>query len=103
MIVRARDLEQYGMKTINRKQYPIKTMTIYGKGDIATAKSSGVDDKGNPMFSYKTDEDGNTYALFGDIIIGQGAVYVNETADADPKAYLFCEDDVGTTNEWQAI
>ena len=101
MIVRARDLEQYGMKTIDRKNYPIKTMTIWGKGDIETAKANGTDEKGNLMFNYKTDSNGNKYLLFGDSIVALGSVYIDIAKGTSKRVSYFSEDDIDTSDEWQ--
>ena len=101
MIVRARDLDQYGMKTINRKSYPIKTMTIWGKGDTDTAKTTGTDEKGNLMFNYKTDSDGNKYLLFGDTIVALGSIYIDITRGTSKRSSFFSEDDIDTSDEWQ--
>ena len=100
MKVYARDVQQVGMLSINKKNYRICTMTLYGKGTIATAQSTAVDDNGNLSFTHKTAE-GKEYAMFNDLVIAQGSVYVNITKDADPLYNLYSEDDVGTSEEWQ--
>ena len=100
MNVRSRDLEQYGMKTIDGKQYPIKTMTLWGKGSIETAKSTALDEKGNPLFNYKT-SDGTTYLLFADTIVALGTVYIDITTGTTKRVSYFSEDDVNSAGEWQ--
>lgn len=102
MKVYSRDRVECGKLNYNKKQYQICTMTLFGKGDIETAKEEATDSQGNLSFTH-IEVDGRTYALFNETVIAQGTVYVNIEGEADPRAYFFSDDDAGTDDEWQGI
>lgn len=100
MLIRGSDRTQLGSITIGATTYPIKSIIFWGKGNVATAITDGVNDKGEKCFSY-IETNLRKYLIFEGCVVALGSVYIDITNGTAKRTSYYNEDDAGTADEWQ--